>query len=128
MSTFFFFNDTATTEIYTLSLHDALPICHDRRDRVDQLGEAGGLDAVGMVQQGDAKAAERQCILHVVLFLQDRRSDRPSFLHAVELLAAGGGTRISPQPRPHNPPSRGATCSARTSAGSTPHAEVLPHN
>src|SRR6266702_8635654 len=30
---FFFFNDTATTEIYTLSLHDALPIHHalDRR-------------------------------------------------------------------------------------------------
>src|SRR5580698_11641629 len=28
---FFFFNDTATTEIYTLSLHDALPIC-GRRD------------------------------------------------------------------------------------------------
>src|SRR5256886_16869959 len=27
MSCFFFFNDTATTEIYTLSLHDALPIC-----------------------------------------------------------------------------------------------------
>src|SRR2546430_9931480 len=26
-SYFFFFNDTATTEIYTLSLHDALPIC-----------------------------------------------------------------------------------------------------
>src|SRR6266436_5594303 len=25
---FFFFNDTATTEIYTLSLHDALPIYH----------------------------------------------------------------------------------------------------
>src|SRR5260370_30411169 len=27
LSSFFFFNDTATTEIYTLSLHDALPIC-----------------------------------------------------------------------------------------------------
>src|SRR2546429_4189219 len=26
-TSFFFFNDTATTEIYTLSLHDALPIC-----------------------------------------------------------------------------------------------------
>src|SRR2546430_12551511 len=26
---FFFFNDTATTEIYTLSLHDALPISYD---------------------------------------------------------------------------------------------------
>src|SRR2546429_2088234 len=33
---FFFFNDTATTEIYTLSLHDALPIssrCESRRHR-----------------------------------------------------------------------------------------------
>src|SRR3712207_8007333 len=29
--TFFFFNDTATTEIYTLSLHDALPILIDAR-------------------------------------------------------------------------------------------------
>src|SRR2546430_17466463 len=28
---FFFFNDTATTEIYTLSLHDALPICRLER-------------------------------------------------------------------------------------------------
>src|SRR2546425_9532645 len=28
MFSFFFFNDTATTEIYTLSLHDALPIFH----------------------------------------------------------------------------------------------------
>src|SRR5258708_26703097 len=30
---FFFFNDTATTEIYTLSLHDALPIFSLRRKR-----------------------------------------------------------------------------------------------
>src|SRR2546430_9357953 len=37
---FFFFNDTATTEIYTLSLHDALPICpcHRRRARVGESG------------------------------------------------------------------------------------------
>src|SRR2546425_4718361 len=31
ISFFFFFNDTATTEIYTLSLHDALPICQLQR-------------------------------------------------------------------------------------------------
>src|SRR5947209_16118852 len=31
-SSFFFFNDTATTEIYTLSLHDALPILLDHVD------------------------------------------------------------------------------------------------
>src|SRR5260370_13247752 len=29
----FFFNDTATTEIYTLSLHDALPICRRAASR-----------------------------------------------------------------------------------------------
>src|SRR5438552_16349385 len=28
MPNFFFFNDTATPDLYTLSLHDALPICH----------------------------------------------------------------------------------------------------
>src|SRR2546427_1865496 len=36
-SSFFFFNDTATTEIYTLSLHDALPICPTRPERQDKV-------------------------------------------------------------------------------------------
>src|SRR5258708_38089621 len=35
----FFFNDTATTEIYTLSLHDALPICLS-----PALSEPGGVE------------------------------------------------------------------------------------
>src|SRR5258707_1754833 len=38
----FFFNDTATTEIYTLSLHDALPICGLLRPGLD----AGRLDVI----------------------------------------------------------------------------------
>src|SRR5438034_9636137 len=33
LSFFFFFNDTATTEIYTLSLHDALPISFPPRSK-----------------------------------------------------------------------------------------------
>src|SRR5689334_24662483 len=37
---FFFFNDTATTEIYTLSLHDALPI--SQREGFAQLAHAYG--------------------------------------------------------------------------------------
>src|SRR3712207_9103272 len=37
---YFFFNDTATTEIYTLSLHDALPICLAARYRPDVVGVA----------------------------------------------------------------------------------------
>src|SRR2546430_7651402 len=49
---FFFFNDTATTEIYTLSLHDALPISGSCRPRLQvrragaqvRARTAGGLD------------------------------------------------------------------------------------
>src|SRR2546422_4157369 len=39
---FFFFNDTATTEIYTLSLHDALPISSSRRPSAP----SGGIPAL----------------------------------------------------------------------------------
>src|SRR5574339_731512 len=43
----FFFNDTATTEIYTLSLHDALPICGQlrRETHFDGLPRSGGSPA-----------------------------------------------------------------------------------
>src|SRR3712207_8734335 len=45
----FFFNDTATTEIYTLSLHDALPICTDDFDMYiqDSSGKEVGSSAAG---------------------------------------------------------------------------------
>src|SRR5256885_3881235 len=41
---FFFFNDTATTEIYTLSLHDALPISGPADDGVGQDEHQDGND------------------------------------------------------------------------------------
>src|SRR2546426_3956433 len=39
LSLFFFFNDTATTEIYTLSLHDALPISYNITTGFDNNGD-----------------------------------------------------------------------------------------
>src|SRR3712207_9454038 len=63
-----YFNDTATTEIYTLSLHDALPICrrhHDagparheaaRRLRPRRLGGGGAGGAVRPGPPGDEGA------------------------------------------------------------------------
>src|SRR5260370_20986565 len=51
-SFFFFFNDTATTEIYTLSLHDALPIS----ETIDQNGRAPLVlerdDVLGLARRG----------------------------------------------------------------------------
>src|SRR2546423_6319984 len=57
---FFFFNDTATTEIYTLSLHDALPILPDRT-------EANPNE----LNQDDARYGFRCCIILIKL---DRKS------------------------------------------------------
>src|SRR2546429_379722 len=69
MMFFFFFNDTATTEIYTLSLHDALPVaaehCHARRpfESCCNLSEFG--DALGCLKNVEIGAGEhdlrRQC-------------------------------------------------------------------
>src|SRR2546429_5059149 len=68
---FFFFNDTATTEIYTLSLHDALPIW---RRRTRPLGRArdhdlGGGERLGDVRRGlrsEEHTSELQSRLHLV--------------------------------------------------------------
>src|SRR5947209_17112787 len=52
MHYFYFFNDTATTEISTLSLHDALPICAGEVDvpGLDRSGRPPGRRLVGPVQ------------------------------------------------------------------------------
>src|SRR2546427_7710191 len=42
----FFFNDTATTEIYTLSLHDALPISHEREHKIDKKRTRGTVSEI----------------------------------------------------------------------------------
>ena len=47
---FFFFNDTATTEIYTLSLHDALPIW--AWATLEHLGSHQGVNSFGLVLLG----------------------------------------------------------------------------
>src|SRR5256885_13059658 len=70
MDSFFFFNDTATTEIYTLSLHDALPIFRIRRlffggrrageDEVCRLGERRQQDPLDDEQRQRAFDADRK--------------------------------------------------------------------
>src|SRR5256885_4964935 len=51
MSFFFFFNDTATTEIYTLSLHDALPISSCPQRLVVQILQAVHFDFVEVIER-----------------------------------------------------------------------------
>src|SRR5256885_17170996 len=65
-TTFFFFNDTATTEIYTISLHDALPIYPPR----------GPLDARQLADGHDRSAGEGQLPQPAVLPEPDRLAVR----------------------------------------------------
>src|SRR3989442_11900854 len=74
----FFFNDTATTEIYTLSLHDALPIC-----RAERSSPGAGLLAVRPPHLRHAAHRARP------------RRDRP--LRAREI----GRAHVELQSRPH---------------------------
>src|SRR6201986_5681661 len=61
---FFFFNDTATTEIYTLSLHDALPILpRARRRRAGPLHRRGGR---GAATRSEEHTSELQSHLNLV--------------------------------------------------------------
>src|SRR5256885_14445921 len=57
VSFFFFFNDTATTEIYTLSLHDALPIY--RGGRPGARVRAGGDDALTLYLGHESRRCPR---------------------------------------------------------------------
>src|SRR3712207_8611425 len=65
---FFFFNDTATTEIYTLSLHDALPICRFFSPETtlmpaDQFAWPGAMEWLQRIGASDAA--------HTALFVGD---------------------------------------------------------
>src|SRR6266550_8873667 len=55
---FFFFNDTATTEIYTLSLHDALPISAGRRRRRRSSGRGSPRPPRGRTAPGRPRSEE----------------------------------------------------------------------
>src|SRR5256885_12236734 len=72
---FFFFNDTATTEIYTLSLHDALPIsCDCETFYVDRAVRAGA----DMIEHPLPRTAET-----IRLMAEDRKSTRLNSSHLV---------------------------------------------
>src|SRR3989454_12634816 len=86
---FFFFNDTATTEIYTLSLHDALPIllqgrvAAERRNRPGDDDERLGEDDGHHVRRVEPQRNERLLALADSASPQDRKSTRLNSSHLV---------------------------------------------
>src|SRR5256885_7443293 len=90
---FFFFNDTATTEIYTLSLHDALPICLRPRHAVrtairrayrihPDVAAAGGEVALRLEARADRKStrlnSSHLVISYAVFCLKKKKKTEPS--------------------------------------------------
>src|SRR6266496_6513681 len=65
---FFFFNDTATTEIYTLSLHDALPIGPDGSDGVGaHLPRADPVDLLRSEEHTSELQSRRDLVCRLLL-------------------------------------------------------------
>src|SRR5256885_15497974 len=79
---FFFFNDTATTEIYTLSLHDALPISGGVSNAVAGACERFALRA-RMLLSGKCQVAESIASRTSYSAAKDRKSTRLNSSHLV---------------------------------------------
>src|SRR3712207_9289759 len=82
---FFFFNDTATTEIYTLSLHDALPIYQRGHGDSERPTDHYAMDnfAADVVAFLDTVGAARATLVgHSMGSLVDRKSTRLNSSHA----------------------------------------------
>src|SRR3989449_10839740 len=73
---FFFFNDTATTEIYTLSLHDALPISKLREEQLRQASYVQAVHETGARMTHDIKNLLQS--LNVLCSVAARDHDRDS--------------------------------------------------
>src|SRR3712207_6924547 len=80
--TFFFFNDTATTEIYTLSLHDALPIFAYRPLRRTETNLRMRAVAERLGHRAPAAAESDSRALGAILVALDRKSTRLNSSHA----------------------------------------------
>src|SRR5215216_7734148 len=83
---FFFFNDTATTEIYTLSLHDALPIRPDGYVAWAGDGtETGSRDAPTTRFGSDRKStrlnSSHQIISYAVFCLKKKKKQHNTYQH-----------------------------------------------
>src|SRR2546422_11774325 len=80
---FFFFNDTATTEIYTLSLHDALPIYS--RGRALELAEFGKnlMRHRDLAPGGCQRAGDRFFMTRIHKRSEEHTSELQSRLHLV---------------------------------------------
>src|SRR5258708_29546177 len=74
---FFFFNDTATTEIYTLSLHDALPISARYRAR------GGDFRSWPFDAERHSQRAHVRLLLRASVLEPDRKSTRLNSSHQI---------------------------------------------
>src|SRR3712207_8139116 len=80
----FFFNNTATTEIYTLPLHDALPISHAPRPPATAAADAGrpAVGAGGGAGRSEEHTAELQSRQYLVCRLLLEKKNRTSSTHS----------------------------------------------
>src|SRR2546430_7420701 len=99
MCCFFFFNDTATTEIYTLSLHDALPISF-RHARIRRRDRARDQEAARRSPRSEEHTSELQSQSNLVCrLLLEKKKKKHTF--SSSLLPSSGSTSSPPSSPSH---------------------------
>src|SRR5258708_15549014 len=79
---FFFFNDTATTEIYTLSLHDALPISGSTRNPCETRRRWPGSSRAWMTDRKSTRlSSSHQIISYAVFCLKKKKNKKRQRKH-----------------------------------------------
>src|SRR2546422_6372389 len=87
---FFFFNDTATTEIYTLSLHDALPILHGDVHEHQAWVTLAALESVfRQTERSEEHTSELQSRLHLVCRLLLEKKKKHLLATLIENVVVG---------------------------------------
>src|SRR2546422_4357398 len=91
MRCLFFFNDTATTEIYTLSLHDALPISTATPPRPRPPRRPPPVRPVSPRPRSEEHTSELQSRLHLVcrLLLEKKKNEGDLLYHVAEIVVVG---------------------------------------
>src|SRR6202000_3050745 len=113
---FFFLNDTATTEIYTLSLHDALPIsCLESPGRREQRSSLrGGRRRIGIGDRKSTRLNSSHMSISYAVFCLKKKNNQIKATMIIELSQHRQGAACKTDSSEWHPCRESSTCTGKS--------------